>query len=551
MEPANVILICIIVAFNVFLALFVCVYKVFFKSSASGEYSLLSGGGRLGSYGSGNSAIPRDFLNDEEALNHLAEEYDFTLLQQEEQIAYLRGEEFSKQTPPNFDNQRGSSYTMIEELAIRERGINAFEFEQDQDFLQPRFIVDDKTEINFINNDKPFSCCTSVLNYSLPVKGRLLTDIVYFETKVFEYDQTIDSNQHFAIGLVTKPYPNHFRLPGYNNFSISYESTGNLKINKPLPTPLQQHKEENSQYNALILPPLQQSDIVGFGYIISTGTIFITHNGKKVMDIMKGCFADLYPAVGCFQSNIKFQVNIGQLGFVWIEANVRKYGFVSSSDFKKIKGDRGLTSLPEYANTADKLLAKGEELPPRYPEEELDFFGRSLSSNLNPGTSAQLEQQNEKKQDDNEEDEQDEVDEQKSTNLHSSSIITNEPEDVMDLRERIYEQRTGEGAIEEEDDLYENGSLPVQSETQQLLSNSDDVPPYYISDKDETPELEAEASPEIEEEGSNEDFDSSQTPSREVTPNTSTPTETNNSTKTNKSKKKKKKNSKKKGKGKK
>lgn len=94
---------------------------------------------------------------------------------------------------------------------------------------------------------------------------------------------------------------------------------------------------------------------------------------------MKGCFVDLYPAVGCFSTNAKFQVNLGQSGFVWIEANVRKYGFVSTSDYKKLGGERGLANLPQYnkvlKDNSDKLLDKGEELPPRYNlEEELDFL---------------------------------------------------------------------------------------------------------------------------------------------------------------------------------
>ena len=86
-----------------------------------------------------------------------------------------------------------------------------------------------------------------------------------------------------------------------------------------------------------------------------------------------------------FSTNAKFQVNLGQLGFVWIEANVRKYGFVSTSDYKKISGDRGLASLPQYDKViveGDKVLDKGEELPPRYPEEELDFFGRTVNDNV-------------------------------------------------------------------------------------------------------------------------------------------------------------------------
>lgn len=322
--------------------------------------------------------IDREFLNDEESLLHLAEEFDFTTLSPEEQQSFLKGEEFSKSNPPNIDQTRGRTFSREDELIIRERGIYAFEFEQEREILSARFIVEDRTELNFTNNDASYSTATSLLNYPLPSKNRN-PDTIYFEVKIFEFCDSVP-NAHFSIGLVTKPYPSGFRLPGYNNFSIAYESTGNLKINKPFPTPLQQHQGENSLFNAQVLPALRQSDIVGFGYVVPSGTLFITRNGKKLMDVMKGCYLDLYPAVGCFSSNAKFHVNLGQMGFVWIEANVRRYGFFSTSD-RKLKGERGLASLPEYGNTTlqnDKLLDKGEELPPEYPEEELDFFGRRI-----------------------------------------------------------------------------------------------------------------------------------------------------------------------------
>ena len=327
-----------------------------------------------------------EFLNDEESLLALAEEHDFTTLSPEEQRAYIKGEEFLKQHPPNPAHVRGKSFTREDELVIKDCGINAFEFEQESDILAARFVVEDRTEISFHNNDRSYSTATAVLRYALPTKNRL-PDTVYFEVKVFEYAENVP-NAHFAIGLVTKPYPSGFRLPGYNNFLMAYELTGNLKVNKPFPTPLQQHMGENSLYNAQVLPPLKQSDVVGFGYVISSGTYFITRNGKKIMDVMKGCYLDMYPAVGCFLTNAKFQVNFGQMGFVWIEANVRKYGFFSASD-RRFKGQRGLAALPEYGNSMllnDKLLDKGEELPPEYPEAEIDFFGRKIRV----GSSAQL-----------------------------------------------------------------------------------------------------------------------------------------------------------------
>lgn len=343
-------------------------YKLLFEGTEAADYSSLNE-----IFHSGD--IDREFLNDEESLVNLANEYDFTTLSPEEQNAFLKGEEFTKRNSPS-GNSRGKAFTREDDLMIKERGINAFEFEQESNFLEARYVVEDRTEVNFVNNDASYSTATAVLNLPLPTKFRT-PDTIYFEVKVYEFNEAVD-NAHFAIGLVTRPYPSNFRLPGYNNFSFAYESTGNLKINKPFPTPLQQHKGAHSLFNAHVLPPLCQSDVVGFGYIVPSGTLFITRNGKKLMDIMRGCFLDLYPAIGCFSTNAKFQANFGQMGFLWIEANVRRYGFFSTSD-RKLKGERGLAALPEYGNSVsqiDRLLDKGEELPPEYPEEELDFFGR-------------------------------------------------------------------------------------------------------------------------------------------------------------------------------
>lgn len=485
-DPTSILLLVIFLSVGVFMLLFFCAYRLFMNNSERNDYTL------IGSdfMGSSSNDVPREFLNDEESLTHLAETYDFTHLSPEEQSAYLKGEEFTKTHPPDFQKVRGKTFSTEDEKFIKDCGINAFQFDWEEDSVSPRYVVADRTELNFHNNDVPYSTVTATLNYPLPVKNRLYSDTVYFETKVFEFNNDDNPNAHFSIGLVTKPYPCSFRLPGYNKFSIGYESTGNLKINKPFPTPLQQHQGDQSEYNALVLPPLQQSDIVGFGYVITTGTIFITRNGKKILDVMKGCFVDLYPAIGCFLTNAKFQVNLGQLGFVWIEANVRKYGFVSTSDYKKMGGDRGLTALPQYDQAiedGDKVLDKGEELPPRYPEEELDFFGRSSKDIVRLGSSSKQAQLNEKPEGEFGDHEiEDEVKEPAQEG--SSSNVTNEPEELMDLRERIYEQNIQNDTSSESLPLLAvglEGSINYESTeySKQRKSDIDSQPPATSSTK--------------------------------------------------------------------
>lgn len=71
-----------------------------------------------------------------------------------------------------------------------------------------------------------------------------------------------------------------------------------------------------------------------------------------------------------YSDEIELQINLGQLGFVFIEANVKKYAFGS------VFGDIGIP--PSYNGDdikQDMLLQKGDELPPEYPTDEVDFFG--------------------------------------------------------------------------------------------------------------------------------------------------------------------------------
>lgn len=514
LDPAGFIAAFVVLSVVVFLTLYICAYRLFFANSDRNDYTFI-GSDFMGSQ---SSDVPREFLNDEEALTHLAETYDFTGLSPEEQSSYLKGEEFTKTNPPHFQNTRGKSFTPDDDKTIKDCGTTAFFFEPETDVLSSRYLVADRTELSFHNNDAPYSTATAVMNYALPTKNRLYSDTIYFETKVYEYDNSGNPNAHFSIGLVTKPYPSSFRLPGYNKFSIGYESTGNLKINKPFPTPLQQHQGEQSEYNALVLPPLQESDVVGFGYVATTGTIFITRNGKKILDVMRGCFVDMYPAVGCFLTNAKFQVNIGQLGFVWIEANVRKYGFVSTSEYKKIQGDRGLVALPQYdsviSNEEDKILDKGEELPPRYPEDELDFFGRSSKDIVRIGSSSRSQAPHTTEHLSNEKeehvDEDEEVKEPKGTELGPSSEVTDEPEEIMDLRERIYEQQIEnreestpllasenqevDAASPKYDSIQQEEESSNDSATSRDNTPSDNAPSDYIPSKDNTPEVETKDS---------------------------------------------------------
>lgn len=62
------------------------------------------------------------------------------------------------------------------------------------------------------------------------------------------------------------------------------------------------------------------------GYRPRTGTIFFTRNGKKLEDVGHGLKSqNFFPTVGA-NGPCTVHVNFGQMGFVFIEANVKKWG---------------------------------------------------------------------------------------------------------------------------------------------------------------------------------------------------------------------------------
>ncbi len=74
-----------------------------------------------------------------------------------------------------------------------------------------------------------------------------------------------------------------------------------------------------------------QGDVVGVGYRPRTGTVFFTRNGKKLDDVAHGLKApNFFPTVGA-NGPCTVHVNFGQSGFVFIEANVKKWGLAPTT----------------------------------------------------------------------------------------------------------------------------------------------------------------------------------------------------------------------------
>lgn len=115
-----------------------------------------------------------------------------------------------------------------------------------------------------------------------------------------------------SVGVSTKPYPT-WRLPGWNRYSIGYFSNNGCKyFSSPF---------TGKSYGI----PFNHGDIVGVGYRHRTGTVFFTRNGRRLEDAYTGLRWNLFPSIGA-NGPCQIHVNLGQSGFVFVEANVKKWG---------------------------------------------------------------------------------------------------------------------------------------------------------------------------------------------------------------------------------
>jgi hypothetical protein len=190
-------------------------------------------------------------------------------------------------------------------LTIQEKGVSAWSFEPEYEALTP-VLVHARTELTFL----PDPSSTSSVQSNLPIPK--LNEVYYFEVKMFDLPTTTN----VAVGLATKPYPT-FRLPGWNRYSVAYHSNGDKSYNYPFTaTPFG--------------PSLKEGDVLGVGYRPRTGTVFFTRNGRKTEEAFTGLARwNLFPTVGA-DGPCSVHVNLGQAGFVFIEANVKKWGLAPS-----------------------------------------------------------------------------------------------------------------------------------------------------------------------------------------------------------------------------
>jgi len=195
--------------------------------------------------------------------------------------------------------------TLSQFLTIQEKGVSAWSFEPEYEALTP-VLVHARTELTFLPD--PFS--SSSVQSNLPIPK--LNEVYYWEVKMFDLPPTTN----VAVGLATKPYPT-FRLPGWNRYSVAYHSNGDKSYNYPFTA---------SPFG----PALREGDVLGIGYRPRQGTVFFTRNGRKTEEAFTGLSRwNLFPTVGA-DGPCSVHVNLGQAGFVFIEANVKKWGLAPS-----------------------------------------------------------------------------------------------------------------------------------------------------------------------------------------------------------------------------
>lgn len=246
-----------------------------------------------------------------------------------EQHLFRAGRDYIQQFPPVNEQ-----LTLSTHLIIQEKGIEAWEFIPDPNLPNDCIIINDKTEITFTSYD--YQCS---IQSNLPILK--VNDVYYFEAKIFNFESPEDSI--ISIGLATKPYP-YFRLPGRHLYSIAYDSNGSRRVNNSF---------KLTEAESSVFPPLQQGDVVGIGYRVRSGTIFFTRNGKKLSEKSVGGHIkgmkmnNIFPIIGT-NNPCSIHVNMGHAGYVFIEANVKKWGFAAK------EGTR--PPLPDYNFSSQDLL---------------------------------------------------------------------------------------------------------------------------------------------------------------------------------------------------
>lgn len=288
----------------------------------------------------------------EDDINREEDNQAYLELDLDEQELYFQSKEFLLTNP-----YRRGELTLSENLAIQEKAIKAWEFTKDPMLTNNDLLIVNKYELNFF---KKFECSVQT---NLPIPHT--NEVYYFESKIYSLPNPEETL--ISIGVGVKPYP-WFRLPGRHAHSVSYDSDGFRRHNQPF-------KFETEPP----FPKLIEGDVVGIGFRVRSGTIFFTRNGKKVSELKLGGHiknfkmphdGQLYPIIGA-NNLCSVHVNLGQMGFVFIEGNVKKWGFAplegngpAPPAYKKFNGDILLerSEIDEENDLTDRM----NDFPPDF-----------------------------------------------------------------------------------------------------------------------------------------------------------------------------------------
>ncbi|KAJ2614302.1 Protein ssh4 [Coemansia sp. RSA 1365] len=215
------------------------------------------------------------------------------LTDEDSRQSYELGRAFERQYPYGSVN---TQLTAEQQAQIREKGVDAWEFVVNVDV---NAMLQSKTEVLFMGGEN----CVQT-NLPLPKSNA----VYYFEVKLVE--KPMDVNMW--IGLATRPYP-AWRMTGWNKYSTGYcTNNGSVHQNSPFKA-------------ARIGERLFVGDILGIGYQPRSGVVWFTRNGRRYKEIVSGMLYDLFPTISA-DGPCSFSANFGQRGFVFIEANVKRWG---------------------------------------------------------------------------------------------------------------------------------------------------------------------------------------------------------------------------------
>lgn len=147
--------------------------------------------------------------------------------------------------------------------------------------------------------------------------------------------------------------------------------------------------------------PYRQSDVIGIGYRPRLGSVFFTRNGRRMDDAFIGLHKhNFFPTIAA-DGPAEVHVNLGQAGFVFIEANVKKWGLAPMVGNLPPPPAYGVEGGSVLIQTADGLVAESsptagpvdpallQSLPPPPPISPLLGAAEALRAPLE-GTSRLL-----------------------------------------------------------------------------------------------------------------------------------------------------------------